>query len=119
MKQHLVISKKYTGRHHSFFTLWGPNDTGYVYAVETAGLYGENELIDGYHYNKEETTSVELDLVKKHLSKYLVDDYICHVLPITEEVLDIIGITSKELLGKGPVPQHKRMKGVRDLTTTT
>ena len=84
--------------------------------METAGLYHEEDLVDSYHYNSPNTCILPEDEASKHKVKYLVDDVICHVLPVTQEVLALLKIEEKELMSKKPIPHSKNMTYVRDLT---
>lgn len=45
-----IISLKHTSAKDKFFTLWRPENRGYVLAIQEAGKY--RDLKDGYHNNE-------------------------------------------------------------------
>lgn len=62
MNKHYVISLKHTHKKDDFITLWRPDNRGYCYAKEYAGVY--EELIEGYH-NGDCAKAVEVSVLDK------------------------------------------------------
>jgi len=47
---YLIISLKHTAPEDKYLTLWGPNNQGYTYDLEKAGIYKQCD--EGYHNDK-------------------------------------------------------------------
>lgn len=47
MSCHIIISLKHTKKTDEYMTLWRPDNKGYCYALENAGLY--EKLLKDYH----------------------------------------------------------------------
>ena len=46
----IVLSLKHTHRRHKAITLWRPNDSGYCWTLERAGIYGESLVLERLGY---------------------------------------------------------------------
>lgn len=57
-----IVSLKHTGKKDNYMTLWRPNNAGYCYAKDMAGLY--HELQEGYH-NSEHSLPIDLETAEK------------------------------------------------------
>ena len=42
----IVLSLKHTHRRHKAITLWRPDDSGYCWTLERAGIYGESLVLE-------------------------------------------------------------------------
>ena len=64
--QYIVISLKHTHRRHKAVTLWRPDDRGYCWRLESAGIYGEPRVLEhlGYYNSGCSNIAVPLDVVR-------------------------------------------------------
>jgi hypothetical protein len=68
-KKYHVVSLKHTNKKDNYVTLWRPDNKGYCYMVEAAGVYGEADLIPGYH-DGDDNVPIEIG----SLDKWLIRD---------------------------------------------
>ena len=54
-----IISLKHTFKEDKYITLWRPNNAGYCYAKDQAGMY--DEIIEGYHNMKCDSMPVKCE----------------------------------------------------------
>ena len=63
----IVLSLKHTHRRHKAITLWRPNDSGYRWTLERAGIYGESLVMERLSYYKSGCSNIAVPyaLVKR------------------------------------------------------
>jgi len=47
---YIILALTHTSKDDSYITLWRPNNAGYCWSKENAGIY--EDFIDGYHKNE-------------------------------------------------------------------
>lgn len=62
---YFIVSLSHTEKTDKYFTLWRPDNAGYCYPLELAGLYKGYD--DGYHKNSENIPVPVVALPKKFL----------------------------------------------------
>lgn len=84
-----IISLTHTMRHEKYITLWRPNNAGYCYSKENAGVY--ESYIEGYHNSENNMPIIvkELDLFFKQ-TEY--DRKIKEMIPNSKATWDLIGV---------------------------
>lgn len=50
LEQYYVISVKNTHKNHRYITVWGPNNSGYHWALSGSGIYSQAEILDSLDY---------------------------------------------------------------------
>jgi hypothetical protein len=67
MSKYIVLSLKHTHRRHKAITLWRPDDRGYCWKLESAGIYEEARVLEhlGYYNSGCSNIAVPADLVRK------------------------------------------------------
>lgn len=67
MTEYIVLSLKHTRRRHTAITLWRPDDKGYCWKVESAGIYEESRVLEhlGYYNSGCSNIAVPADLARK------------------------------------------------------
>lgn len=65
-RQYIVLSLKHTFKRHKAITLWRPDDCGYCWKLESAGLYPEGRVLEhlGYYNSGCSNVAVPLELVR-------------------------------------------------------
>ena len=66
-KQYWILSRKHTGPKDKFVTLWRPDNKGYCYPIELAGIYDGYE--NGYHHDEENHPINRNDLQQRFIVK--------------------------------------------------
>ena len=63
-RQYIVLSLKHTFRRHKAITLWRPDDSGYCWTLDRAGIYPEEQVLKhlGYYNSGHDDVAVPLDL---------------------------------------------------------
>ncbi|MGP5106054.1 hypothetical protein [Pseudomonas helleri] len=63
----IVLSLKHTHRRHKAITLWRPNDSGYCWALERAGIYEETLVLErlGYYNSGCSNIAVSFELAQR------------------------------------------------------
>lgn len=87
-----VISLKHTHRHDKYITLWRPDNRGYCYAKEDAGIY--QEIKDGYHNLEGDSLPFESKLldglfINSDIHSKMI---IKHCIPNTKIVWEMLGL---------------------------
>lgn len=65
-RQYIVLSLKHTFKRHKAITLWRPDDSGYCWTLERAGMYLEEQVLAhlGYYNSGRDDVAVPLELVR-------------------------------------------------------
>ncbi len=65
-RQYIVLSLKHTKRRDKAITLWRPDDRGYCWTLERAGVYQEQHVLQnlGYYNSGCSNVAVPLELVR-------------------------------------------------------
>lgn len=84
-----IISLKHTMRHSPFLTLWRPNNSGYCYALESAGKYDQPEK--GYH-DSESNTPIDIEKANKLSIECGWDNREIVAIPNVKIVWDQLGV---------------------------
>ena len=66
MSDFYVLSLKHTHRRHKAITLWRPDDKGYCWKLDSAGVYSEARVLEhlGYYNSGCSNIAVPADLVR-------------------------------------------------------
>lgn len=67
MTQYVVLSLKHTMRRHKAITLWRPDDRGYCWTLDRAGVYQEQQVLEhlGYYNSGCSNVAVPLELARR------------------------------------------------------
>lgn len=87
-----IISLKHTNREDKYITLWRPNNSGYCYVKEDAGIY--NEIEEGYHNCEGDSLPIELEKLDQFFtdSDIIFDNQIKKCIPNCREVWDPLNL---------------------------
>lgn len=84
-----VLSLKHTGKFENLITLWRPDNKGYCYTKESAGLY--EEIIKDYHDN-ESNMAVAEEILDRLFISVEYDGMQKHAIPNSQIIWDILGV---------------------------
>jgi hypothetical protein len=85
-----IISLKHTNKREKFITLWRPNNAGYCFAKEYAGVYDEIE--EGYHNGEGQLPIKISDAEPLFVKDEKYFDAPLHAIPNTKNVLDLLNV---------------------------
>jgi hypothetical protein len=94
-KKYFYISLKHTKRNDAVFTFWGPNNAGYCYYKEWAGLY------DVPYKNEKCVKSIDREIIDSLVETCIYDNKIVSFLLNNEANRRKLKITKKLLLDCG------------------
>ncbi|WP_061238229.1 hypothetical protein [Ectopseudomonas composti] len=70
MSEYIVISLKHTKRRHKAITLWRPDDKGYCWTMDRAGIYQEARVLEHLGYYNSGCSNIAVPLaIAKTLAK--------------------------------------------------
>ena len=77
MSEFIVISVGHTKRRDKYITLWNPNNAGYCYRLEVAGIYYESDISNNprYYNSGDDTVSIPKVVLDK-LSELSEEGYL-------------------------------------------
>lgn len=93
MNDHVIVSKAHTRKTDPFILLWAPNNSGYRFRKEVAGVYTEDSIkqMPGYYNNNDQTIAVPVAALERYWvrseelnARYLDEQGL--VLPNTKEM---------------------------------
>lgn len=74
MKEYYLLSLRHASKKDFALLFWGPNDCGYTYNIDDAGVYTEGDLEVGKeYYNNTYTKPIEKHLIIKKRKFYVID----------------------------------------------
>lgn len=88
-----ILSLGHTYRNDPYMTLWRPDNAGYCYAKENAGIYEEPEK--GYHDSADNmpiSTDINFFIPVNHIKYCGPNGVTRHMIPNCQAVWDEIGI---------------------------
>ena len=82
----IVLSLKHTHRRHKAITLWRPNGSGYCWMLESAGIYGEDSVMErlSYYNSGCSNIAVPYELVKRLGGRHRVRHQRVRHLPVQQ-----------------------------------
>lgn len=82
-QEYYVVSLKHTNKKDKYMTLWRPNNAGYCWPLELAGVYNGYE--PGYHHHDGENIAVRVShMPKKFIT---VDDQGRDCIKVSKEAI--------------------------------
>ncbi|MEH0153758.1 hypothetical protein V6R21_06390 [Limibacter armeniacum] len=78
-----IISLCHTSKHEQYLTLWRPNNAGYCYSKEQAGVYESPEK--GYH-DSDSNMPIKVEEADKLFQHLPYDNVMKYMIPNTREV---------------------------------
>lgn len=96
-----VISPKWTYPDSFAFTLWGPNNNGYCWYQEWAGVYSKEQIEDGldYYHNGYGALAIPKTVADELFLPCIYNDKLVHLLPINDVTKQRLGLIDIELDG--------------------
>lgn len=82
-----IVSMKHTNKRDKYITLWGPNDAGYHFSREMAGVY--YGYVPGYH-ESEGNMPVTEELAQSLFQKVIYDGKEKHMIPNNRHSWDLL-----------------------------
>ena len=72
MKEYYIISLKWTYPNSALYTFWGPNNGGYTWWIDKAGVYSQKEIDESpkYYNDGEDTMAVDKEVVDKYIREF-------------------------------------------------
>lgn len=66
MKEFIIVSVNHTQRRDKYITLWNPNNAGYCYRTEVAGIYTKDDVMNNlkYYNSGSNTVAVDAEVIK-------------------------------------------------------
>lgn len=84
-----VISLKHTNKTDAFFTMWKPDNKGYCFSLNSAGLYENPEK--GYH-DSDDNLPIESDIAERMSSTVMYDGELKSFIPQNRYTLAELGL---------------------------
>ncbi|MCT3662555.1 hypothetical protein HZR00_08530 [Elizabethkingia anophelis] len=84
-----IISLTHTRRHEEYITLWRPNNAGYCYSKENAGVYENPER--GYH-DSDDNMPILTEDAEKLFKKLPYDGVEKYLIPNNKETWSLLGV---------------------------
>lgn len=84
-----IVSLKHTNRHEKFISLWRPNNCGYCYSKENAGLY--IELEENYH-NSESNIAISVAIAEQLFEHMYYDNELKDMIQNNARSHKILGV---------------------------
>ena len=94
-----IISTKWTHKSDAFFTFWRPNDKGYCWSQELAGIYEntDNLKFQIEYNNLHSTLAIDCDKINNFFVEVNFEGHILKVLPNILKVRTVLGINKTNL----------------------
>lgn len=89
-----ILSLVNTLRHEEFVTLWRPNNSGYTFYKEGAGIY--LDIMKGYH-DSDDNMAIKLSFAKTLFVERMIEGKLQLVIPNVKSSWDKLGVSMKAL----------------------
>lgn len=89
MEQYYVVSLSHTNKKDNYVTIWRPDNAGYCWSREQAGVY--DSFQPGYH-DSETNIAVEKSTLDKYFLPVVYDGKNKHMIPNCQLVWDALGV---------------------------
>jgi len=90
MRQYYIISLKHTQKENKWITLWRPDNRGYCYSQEDAGVY--EEIKEGYHNMEGDSLPIDCSRLYDYFIPCKMDGGIKKAVPNIKQVHDMLGL---------------------------
>lgn len=97
MKEYYVICKRHAFRQDYAILFWGPDNKGYTYNVNVAGVYGE-EVLERFRDHESDDCPVEKSIIDSMVKDSVIDNKVLGKIVLNNpQNRRVLKISTKEL----------------------